>query len=617
MYKLDLDEFEEKFSRTFSESSEIKKAIEMLSRSCKISGLDEKSYISHGLGVASITLGLGLEREVVIAALIHNVTDHGISSEQVEAQFGKRIVELIESKSRFEKALLLNPGESEAATKKLLIVLTTNPDVVMLQLAEMLDKLRNIEKTPQEQRKEFIKEIKEIYAPLSHKLGIYSLSSEMNELSFKYENPTEHTKIENAMNAFAQQASESINNAHIMLDSSLKKAGIEATIAGRVKTVFSTYSKMKRKQAGIEQIYDLLALRVITDSIKECYEALGIIHSIWKPIPGEFDDYIAKPKENGYRSLHTSVYTDEGTPLEIQLRTKEMHDFAELGIASHWRYKGEKKQSGYDRKIEWIKQVLDWERSYGKGTDADIFGKEVFAMTPKGQVIELPEGSSVIDFAYAVHTDIGNRCRGAKINGKLDHLNSRIQNGDVVEILTSSKQKPQMNWLAFAKTEKAKQKIMATLNVLKKSSSLRSQKTNKNVLKTNNNRVRLAKCCSPLPGDQIIGVRTTKRKISVHRMDCDQVQKLGQQKIEVQWNDKSGYYDAEIVVEAADRSGILKDILEIFSQNKVYVSSTNARSSPSNTITCVFGIRLQTLSQLEQIKKNIRHIAGVNSVHRS
>ncbi|HLC92976.1 MAG TPA: HD domain-containing protein [archaeon] len=613
----EIAEFWKEFREHFGENEDAAKAFRTISNVFRLANLNEGIYKSHNIGVARIMLKLGMDMNTVVAAILHNTLDHGMSIAELEAEFGKEIAELVDSKARFEKALEVNPLEKESSTKKMMVVLTTNPNVVILQLGEALDKLRKIENIPEGERRQFLWQAKEVFAPLAHKLNIYSISTEMKELAFRYEEPKTYNEIENEIRSITSRTSAEIENAKSGLEYSLKAAKIHASIFGRVKTAYSTHEKMKRKNVGIRGIYDLMALRVITDSIKDCYEVLGIVHSMWKPVPGEFDDYIAKPKENGYKSLHTSVFTQNGTPIEIQIRTKEMHDFAEFGIASHWAYKGEKKDSKHDRKIEWIKQVLDWQRGAGGKTEMDIFGKEVFAMTPKGQVIELPEGASIIDFAYAVHSDIGDKCVGGKINGNMVSLNTTIRNGDVVEILTSSKQKPKMSWLSFSKSGKAQQKIRAKLNIGKAGSSGSAlRQISAGAIKTDDNRVRLAKCCSPLPGDEIIGIRTTKRKISVHRADCSEALKDGAKKTEVFWDEKSAAYETNIIVQANDRLGILRDILHVFSHNKIYLKSANAKASASGKVTCVFIIRLKNLGQYEETRKKIIQINGVNEVYR-
>ncbi len=608
-------EFSDSYARAFGEGQKAAAALEMLNAGMRQKGVFSDAYLRHNMAVALTMLRLGFERNAVLAGLLHNWIRIGLPLEAVAREFGRPVAELIEQQDRFERALENKEGGFEGAKKKLSIVLSTSPVVVVLQLSESLDKIRHLEDVPESEREGFVEEISQVYAPLAHKLGIYTISSEMNELAFRHEQPETYGKIQAMMAEIIGRAGSGMQQAREKLLSALGAAGIDAEMHDRTKTVYSTYQKMKRKGAGIGRIYDLQALRLVTSSEKECYEALGIAHTLWKPIPGEFDDYIAKPKPNGYRSLHTSVFTEQMVPLEIQIRTRDMHDFAEFGIASHWTYKGGKADSRYDRKIDWIKQLMEWEKSSGGKTEIDFFGKEVFALTPKGEVVELPFGSTVLDFAYSVHSDLGHRCRGAKVNGAMCALNTQIKNGDVVEIITNSKQSPKMGWLGFVKTAKARQKIRASLHMDSPDEGRKKNAGPQGGMATSDRRIRLAKCCLPLPGDEIIGFRTTKRKIAVHRASCAQAAKMPG-RLDVYWGGGSGEYDAEIVVHATERNGMLKDILATFSKNMVQVKATNARSGAHSNIVCRFSIAVKNLGELDGLTKKIMAVKGVNEVYR-
>lgn len=608
------EEFAALYAKNFGEEAKLRSALAMLSEALKAKGGHYEAYLRHNIAVASTVLSLGFDRNAVLAGLLHNAGRSGIDLEKIGREFGKAVAELIAQQQDFERALGFK-GDRESARKKFLIVLSSSPSVVALQLSEMLDKIRNLSDVPEQERAGFVSEIKELYAPLAHRLGIYAISSEMNELAFRFEQPQMYEKIQASIDQAISKTSWNIEQTKKALEEALAKAGLKAQISGRVKTAHSTHQKMRRNGIGIGRIYDLMALRMITGSEKDCYEALGIIHSLWKPIPGEFDDYIAKPKENGYRSLHTSVFTSDGIPVEIQIRTSQMHDFAEFGMASHWAYKGMKADSRNDRKIEWIKQLIEWEKSSGEKTESDIFGKEVFAMTPNGDVIELPYGATILDFAYAVHTDLGDKCHGARVNGVMCALNTQIRNGDVVEILTSQKQAPKMGWLGFVKTAKARQKIKARLHIAGSEDGPKSKPKPRSGMATNDRRIRLAKCCLPLPGDEIIGFRTTKRKIAVHRADCAQAVKM-RGKIDVYWGGAGSEYEAQIVAEGTDRIGLLKDILDVFTKNRVRVKATSARAGAQNNITCNFSVSVRDLGELEQVIKKISAIKGVTHTYR-
>lgn len=606
--------FLKEYAREFSSTKRAEQALSLISSACKKAGVKETDYLDKALEVSLNLLKLRAGENAVIAGLIYDPVKLKIIEKEVEKEYGRNVVDIIDQKIALTKALEYKPENRENSRKKLLVVLSTNPDVVLLQLSELLVKLKNLEELSSDGRKKFVNEIKEIYAPLAHQLGIYNLSFEMNDLAFKFNDPKTYSKIGKQIKKTLSEMNQDIENTKKIIEKKLREANVEAVISGRIKSIYSTYSKIQRKKVGITQISDLIALRVVTNNERDCYETLGIIHGIWKPITGEFDDYIAKPKENGYRSLHTAIISDKNNPIEIQIRTKEMHDFAEYGIASHSRYKGDKGDAKTNRKIDWVKQVLEWQKSTGGKTDLDLFGKDIFALTPKGKVIELPEGATALDFAYMVHTDIGNKCQTIKINGSIAPLNAIVKTGDIIEIHTSQKQKPKIGWLSFVKTAKAKQKIKRTLQIETKTRV--PAKAKKYTIKTSHEKIKLAKCCSPLPGDEITGLKTTKRKISVHRKDCRELNKLKGTKIEVDWHEKSTYYDTELIVNATDRLGLLKDILDTISKNNVRVGSANARLVSGNNVVCTFALKIKDLNQFEELMKKTKQVNGVTNVYR-
>ncbi len=614
---LEKKQFEDAFYEKFGATKELDSIYSIIEKLCENDKLDRGLYYRHNIGVAKIMLEMKMAKDVILAGLLHNAIEHGIDEKILEKKFDKKIVSIIKDKERLEKSLLFEPQDPENSRKKLLVVLSSNPDIAFLELAERLDKLRRISVIPKEKRTEFLIETKEVFASLAHEISAYNISSEMNEIIFRYEEPEKYSELKNKVMNTIKKRKEDIEKSQEKLKEKLKEAGIEFSIAGRTKTIYSTYSKIERKKVSLNEIYDLSAIRIILNSIKDCYEVLGIVHSLWKPILNEFDDYIAKPKSNGYKSLHTTVVSENKIPLEIQIRTKEMHEFAEHGIASHWRYKSGKKDSENDKKIKWIKQILEWKKNAKTENSIEIFKKEIFAMTPQGKVIELPERATVIDFAYGVHSEIGNKCKGAKINNALVSLNTEIKNGDVVEIITSENQKPKMSWLSFSKTSKAKQKIRSKLNIqTSKKDAVKSIKSG-HAIKTNDAKIKLAQCCSPLPGDEIQGFKTTKRKISVHRTDCSQIDKTTGKKIDVVWADNKSNYETEITVKSNDRLGIIKDILEIFSKSKISVTKANAKKITEKTAIIKFGIKVKNLDQLIKITEKITKIKDVINVYRN
>ena len=615
---MDLDQivadFEEKCENSLGEEKTIKQALQFIRETS--SKKDGETPCRIALGLTDILLDLTQDKETILAGLLHESTPQFIEEKTVKEKFGNTVLEYINLINRLEKAMKFKPDDLENSQKKLIIVLSTNPNIAILKLSKRLFLLRNLTLIQEKEKLEFIKETKKIYATLAYKLGIYSLSSEMYDLIFKYEEPEKYDKIKKSIKITVDSMKEAIQKTIDTVKLTVDDAGIEAKISGRTKTIYSTYNKMKRKNIVVKKIYDLMAIRVIVSGIKECYEVLGIVHSLWKPTPGEFDDYIAKPKSNGYRSLHTTV-TAFDYPLEIQIRTEEMHSFAELGIASHWRYKGTKSESKYDTKIEWVRQILDWQKTTSEKNDMCVFSKQVFAMTPKGNVIELPEGATVIDFAYGIHSDIGDKCKSAKINEKYVSLDTKIENGDVVEILTSPNQTPKVGWLNYAKTQKAKQKIRSKLKIqTKKEKSNLGKRGISHAIKTSDPRVKLGHCCSPLPGDEIVGFKTTKRKISVHRNTCKEAEKANAKKVDVVWDSKTTAYQTELIVKSRNRVGLLQDILSVFTKENMLVEKAYAKTSEANTALCQFKVNVKDSQQLSKIIEKIKKIDGVSHIYR-
>ncbi len=596
--------FLREYARAFGSKQRAEKAIETIKEKT------DENTLGKSLETAAMVLELRSSEDSVLAGLLSLMAEKGIGAAEPEKSFGKKVAETISEKAALKKALLFKPHSPENSRKKLLVVLSTNPGVVLIQLAEVVVELRHLDETPKELRETFLNEARLVYAPLAHQIGFYNIHSQLNDLAFKHLEPRKYAEMENLINARLKGMEDDIQHIKKTLQEKLGKAGVKADVSGRLKSIYSTYLKMQRKKTGINGIYDLIALRVVTETERDCYEALGIVHTLWKPILGEFDDYIAKPKPNGYKSLHTALISENNNTVEVQIRTREMHDLTEYGLASHAQYKGEPR---YGKKIDWIKQVLEWQKQTGETAQADIFGKEIFVLTPKGEVVELAEGATALDFAYAVHSEVGNKCKSITINGKIAPLNTPLNTGDVIVVTTSQKQEPKMSWLNFVTTPKAKQKIRTKLQLDQK---LTRRKTGIDSIKTSHQKIKLAKCCSPLPGDEIIGLKTTKRKISVHRIDCPQLEKQEGKTIRVDWHDKPGYYSTAVMVKATDRIGLLKDLLAAFSRAQANVLSTNARALSGNNVVCTFEIKLKDLKQFEQISGLLRQVKGVVSVER-
>lgn len=441
-------------------------------------------YIGHPVAVATILLDLRLDASSIAAALLHDVVeDTSVRLEQIEQVFGPEIAHLVDGVTKLTVLEAQTKEEAQAGTyRKMFIAMADDPRVVLIKLADRLHNMRTLGATRPEQQQRVARETLEIYAPLAHRLGIWQVKSELEDLAFKALNPDKYREIAQQL-AMRRDARERIIQRVIArLRLTLEKESITAQITGRPKHIYSIYRKMERKGVRLEEIYDQLAVRVIVGTVAECYQVLGIAHNLWPPVPGEFDDYIAMPKESMYRSLHTTVLIPGGTPCEVQIRTREMHEVAEHGIAAHWRYKegfGKTDQS-FEAKLAWLRGLIDWRREltdareFIESLKSDVFEEQVYVFTPKGKIIDLPEGSTPIDFAYRIHSEVGHRAVGAKVNGRMVPLDYQLQNGEIVQIATSKApdRGPSRDWLNFVKTASARNHIKRFFRKLERSDNI-------------------------------------------------------------------------------------------------------------------------------------------------
>ncbi len=430
-------------------------------------------YIVHPIEVSRMVMKMGMDADSVIAAILHDVVEDGdnITVEDIKREFGEDVAKLVDGVTKLTKSgkqtYVTKKQEQSENLRKLFLAIAADARVVIIKLADRLHNMRTLAYCNPYKRMRKAKETLDVYAPLAHRFGMGAIKGEMEDLSFMYMKPVEYADISRQFKEKQEERQETLDEAMRLIGEQLKEAGIEASISGRPKHLYSVYRKMQRLNSGINEVYDLIAIRVIVDTVNDCYAALGVIHASWKPIPGRFKDYIATPKPNMYRSLHTTLLAPNGIPFEVQIRTKEMHRTAEYGIAAHWMYKeGRVVQSLLDKKTSWLRQVLEAKENTEDSKEfvdsimKDFLGEYVFVLTPRGEIIDLPKGSTPLDFAYRIHTNIGHHCQGARVNGSLVRLDYKLKTNDVVEIITSNSQPgPSRDWLKIVKTQSARNKI--------------------------------------------------------------------------------------------------------------------------------------------------------------
>ena len=683
-------------------------------------------YIIHPIEVDTILAELGMDTSTIVAGLLHDVIeDTEYTYDDIKNLFGEEVANLVSGVTKITKMEYKSKEEQQADNfRKMLLAMADDIRVIIIKLADRLHNMRTLKYRKKEKQKKTAMETLDIYAPLAHRLGISKIKWELEDLSFRYLHEEEYYDLVKQVAEKRTEREIYIKKIIEEMYNKLEEAGIDSDIDGRPKHFFSIYKKMVTKNKSIEQIFDLTAIRVLVNTVKDCYEVLGIVHTIYKPIPGRFKDYIAMPKPNMYQSLHTTVIGPQGKTFEIQIRTFEMHRTAEYGIAAHWKYKegdnnGETKEKNFESKLVWLRDMLEFQKEtadaqeFIEGFKIDLFTDEIFLFTPKGVVIDLPNGATPIDFAYRIHTDIGNKCVGAKVNGKIVPLDYKLKTGEIVEVLTSNNAKgPNMDWLNIAKSNQAKSKIRSWFKKAKKEENISKGKelfekelkkqgvhfadiakgetyekfvkrnningmddlyaliglgaisassfiwklkdenqskdekvieenTNKiiedNISKAQRNKIdqtvgitvkgvdnlmiRFAKCCNPVPGDDIMGYITKGRGISVHRADCGNLKNLimedGDKVVDVSWGTSNGRaYIAEIQVKAEDRSGLLTDIMGIISELNLQLNALNAKSAKGSMAYVNIKVKIDTVELLKDLMKKIRHLKGIIDVYR-
>ena len=688
---------------------------------------DGSPFITHPLAVAQIVAEeLHLDSESIIAALLHDtIEDTSATHEQIAKMFSPTVADLVEGVSKLTRVHYTSKEEEQMENlRKMLMAMSKDIRVILIKISDRLHNMRTMEYQTPEKQKQKSFETMEIYAPIAHRLGMQKMKWELEDLSLKYLDPVGYREITEALDEKAAEYDGFMSSIHDQISQRLKEAGIEAQVYGRMKHPYSIYRKMYTQNKNLDDVFDLFAFRVIVDTVADCYNVLGIIHDLYKPILGRFKDYIGTPKPNLYQSLHTTVVGESGIPFEVQIRTKEMHEVAEYGIAAHWKYKQNGQGSGDEGRYEWVRRLLENQ----EGADAedfihslkvDMFADEVFVFTPQGDVINLPAGATPIDFAYNIHSAVGNHMVSAKVNGRIVPLNHRLQNGDVVEVMTSQNAHgPSRDWIKIARSSNARSKIRQWFkrekrdeNIVNGRQSFESElkrtgvslkelladENVPNVLKKlsfnsvddmyaaigyggvtalkvigrlrediqrilhqhqadrqaevpvagqpevmrpavpqrskgehgiiveglSNCLVKFSKCCSPVPGDDIVGFITRGYGVSVHRADCPNVLRSRDNPAEagrwirVSWADKtSESYHTMLQIVAKDRISLIVDVSTVLSATKTRVLSLNARSTPDGFGLLDLGIEVSDRDQLKTVMNRLEQIQGVMKVTR-
>jgi guanosine-3',5'-bis(diphosphate) 3'-pyrophosphohydrolase len=688
----------------------------------RMSGED---FITHPIGVAKICAGMRLDTDTLCAALLHDtVEDTSASLAEVSEQFGEEIAGLVDGVTKLTGLTFQSRDEAQAENyRKMMVAMASDIRVILIKLADRLHNMRTISAMSKQKQLEKSRETLDIYAPIAHRLGIHAIKWELEDLAFQALHPRKYNEIKGLVAQQREEREQYVEQAGATVSAELNRLGIDADISGRAKHFYSIYAKMTKKDREFNEIYDLTAMRVIVDSVKDTYGAVGVIHSLWKPLPGRFKDFIAMPKFNMYQSLHTTVIGPEGRPLEIQIRTREMHDLAEFGIAAHWMYKEgapevDSRERDPEGKLKWLRSLLDWQqdmadsREFVENLKVDLFEDEVFVFTPKGEVKSLAAGATPLDFAYEIHTDVGHRCVGAKVNGKIVPLSYALHSGDIVEVLTSKRERgPSRDWLALVKTTRARNKIKAwfkaesrrddehagrellqdhlkkaglpaqkvagsplladviremgfrkgddfyialggakispkvvvnkVMQRLKQGETAESEPTAADdLLQTNRRRtrpttsstrfgisvdgidevmLRIAKCCRPVPGDEIVGYISLGRGITIHRDDCPNVavlKKDPERFTPVSWDgDAETAFKVEIQIDGWDRHRLLEDIIRTFAEAGINILDAHCTVSHP-MVKDRFVVEVGDTRTLDQAISRLRNIDAVFDAYR-
>ena len=666
--------------------------------------VSKEPYIIHPVEVAKILISLKTDSHTVMAAFLHDILeDTDTSPETIQQEFGEDVLTIVQGVTKLGKYHFNSKEERQAENfRKMFIAMASDIRIIFLKLADRLHNMRTLNFMREDKQKRIAQETLDVFAPLANRLGIGKIKAELEDLSLRYLYPDKYYEI---VQQVAQTKAERESTVKLLMDkiaADVKANGINAQITGRAKHYYSIYSKMKRLNISFHDLYDITAVRVIVDSEKECYEVLGLIHSQFKPIPGRFKDYIAMPKGNLYQSLHTSVIGPKMRPLEVQIRTHKMHEIAEYGVAAHWRYKekgSQKANNAEDMQFSWMRKMVEYNQDmtnaedYVNSVKLDIFSDQVFAFTPNGDVYDLPKKATPVDFAYRIHSEVGHKTVGALVNGRIVPLDTKLKNGDIVEILTSKQPAPRLDWLNFVVTKQASSKIRQWFKKNKREDHVELGKSNLeheltkavfdeyikngefenvakqmnyvsaedlfaalgygettvnkivNKLKRNTESSRapettfqprkktnakdiigldgllysFARCCSPIPGEPIVGVVTRSKGVSIHRLDCKTLEDVEPDRLlDIQWanNPTNKTYSTTIRVESQDKQGLLKDIIAAVSDNNTNINYANVKAKQNNIGIIELGIELDNINTLRKVITSLQALPDVISVKR-
>jgi GTP pyrophosphokinase len=667
-------------------------------------------FLSHPLEVAHILADMRLDATTIAAALLHDVVeDTRIPIEKIHERFGPDVARLVSGATKISRIEFMAPEARQAENvRKMLLAMADDVRVVVVKLADRLHNMRTLEYVEPEKQQRIARETLEIYAPIANRLGMAVVRGELEDLAFSYLDPPAYLALKKEVEARARASEKFLLEVRDIIQKKLVENSIPAEVEGRIKGIYSLYQKLQRGQRSLDQVYDLLAVRVITDTVKNCYAALGVVHQLWHPVPGRFKDYIAMPRPNLYQSLHTTVM-HQGVAFEVQIRTQEMHRVAEQGVAAHWKYKdGREATAADDQRIVWMRQLIEWVREMQEPSEflstlkIDLFPEEVYTFTPKGRVVPLPRGATPVDFAYAVHTEVGHTCVGAKVNGQMVPLRHQLANGDVVEIITQKGHTPSRDWLNFVRTSRARSKIRHWIQLherqqatevgrrllekearqfglsLKKiaeedlarvakdygcakvedlyadlgygkysARQILAKATNQPLVEKEAEKqpglvstvkralgirdaaisvrghgdlmVYRARCCNPIPGDEIVGYVTRGRGVAIHAQTCRNVQNLlfeAERRIPVEWTPSAeARFPVRLVIRTEDRPGLLASITAAISEAKCNIRALETRTNNLQArIEMAFDVADR--KQLERILQALRRIPGVLDVER-